>query len=58
MLEQLNFFNPFRRNNMTRASIVNLPDGRYGLSTSEGLVGSYSRARDARRGAARLGLTV
>ena len=46
------------RNIPMRASIISLNDGRFGLATSEGIVGSYSRARDARRGAKRLGFVV
>lgn len=41
-----------------RATIINLDNNRFGLATSEGIVGSYSRARDARRGAERLGLLL
>jgi hypothetical protein len=47
----------FGENNM-RASIITLDSGRFGLATPEGIVGSYSRRRDAVRGAKRAGLTL
>lgn len=41
-----------------KADIKRLPDGKYALITREGLEATYSRARDARRGAERRGFTV
>lgn len=54
----LDFTQTIPKESDMRASIVPLSNGRFGLATSEGIVGSYSRARDARRGANRLGFVV
>lgn len=64
-IKLFNWLFPVRRdltvqeiNTVTHASIVPLENGRFGLVTRSGLVNSYARARDARRGATRLGLVV
>jgi hypothetical protein len=50
------FFNG--ENNMN-ATISPLADGRFGLfNARDSLIGTYARARDARRGARRAGLVV
>lgn len=44
--------------NDMRATIIPTNSGKYQLLTADGLVGSYSRARDAQRGATRRGFTL
>jgi len=47
-----------KENTMARAQIVKLAGGKFGLATSEGIIGTYSRRRDAVRGADRRSLVV
>lgn len=44
--------------NDMRATIIPTNNGKYQLLTTDGLVGSYSRSRDAIRGAKRRGFEI
>lgn len=57
--DQIKFFNPYNESETMTAKIIPTNDGGAKLVDKTGItIRSYARARDAKRGAARLGFTI